>query len=119
MGPDYYIATDRWRRISSLKLEPRLLAELSSHCDEFLVHAADVEGKRNGIEEAVVRIMSEGSPIPAAYAGGIRNIGDIRRIAEIGEGRIDFTVGSALDLFGGPLAFKELAAAYAKKEGER
>ncbi len=112
VGGEYFIATDRWQKISSLKLEPALLQELSDDCDEFLVHAADVEGKRQGIEEAVVRIMNEGSPIPAAYAGGIRNNEDIKRIEEIGQGRIDFTVGSALDLFGGPLAFEELATAY-------
>ena len=112
VGHEYYIATDRWQKISSLRLEPSLLQSLSGRCDQFLVHAADVEGKRNGIEEPVVRILNEGSPIPAAYAGGIRNFEDIERIGELGGGRIDFTVGSALDLFGGPLSFEELAAAY-------
>ena len=108
----YLIVTDRWQRFSSLHLCAEILEYLSSSCDEFLVHAADVEGRREGIEEEVVRILGTSSPLPAAYAGGIRNRDDIETVRTLGRDRVDFTVGSALDIFGGPLSFETLAVDY-------
>ncbi|MCR5502003.1 MAG: phosphoribosylformimino-5-aminoimidazole carboxamide ribotide isomerase [Lachnospiraceae bacterium] len=104
----YYIVTDRWQRFTDVELTAGLLSELSGACNEFLVHAADVEGKQAGIEEEAVRILAS-SPVPATYAGGIRNLSDVEKIRELGLGKVDFTVGSALDLFGGALPFETVA----------
>ena len=61
------IVTDRWQTFTDTELTQDLLRELSAYCDEYLVHAVDAEGKAEGIEEDVVRILKD-SPIPATYA---------------------------------------------------
>ncbi|MBR2737585.1 MAG: phosphoribosylformimino-5-aminoimidazole carboxamide ribotide isomerase [Lachnospiraceae bacterium] len=101
------IVTDRWQKMTDTVLDGRALEDLSAYCDEFLVHAVDAEGKQEGIEEELAALLGQASPIPATYAGGIRGAEDIARIREAGGGRVDFTVGSALDLFGGSLSFDE------------
>ena len=106
----YVIATDRWQSLSGIALTPELVGRLSACCDEFLVHAVDVEGKREGIDEELVRLLAEWSPIPATYAGGIRSISDLERVRITGKDRIDATIGSALDLFGGTLAYRDVVA---------
>ncbi len=98
----YYIVTDRWQKDTDCILSPELLRDLGEHCDEFLVHATNVEGLRGGIETGVVKILTE-SPIRATYAGGIGCMEDIDLIYEEGKGMVDFTVGSALTLYGGDL----------------
>ncbi|MBQ9464744.1 MAG: phosphoribosylformimino-5-aminoimidazole carboxamide ribotide isomerase [Lachnospiraceae bacterium] len=103
----YVIVTDRWQKMTDTVLDGRALEDLSAYCDEFLVHAVDAEGKQEGIEEELAALLGQASPIPATYAGGIRGAEDIARIREAGGGRVDFTVGSALDLFGGSLSFDE------------
>ena len=85
------------------------MEELAGYCDEYLVHAVDGEGKQNGICREAVEILA-GSPIPAVYAGGISSYEDIELIREYGKGNVDFTIGSALDLFGGSLAFDDVIA---------
>lgn len=107
----YVIVTDRWQKMTDTVLGPETLEDLSAYCDEFLVHAVDVEGKQEGIEEDLVSLLAKAASVPVTYAGGIRGMEDIRRIREVGAGRIDFTVGSALDLFGGSLSFEEVSAA--------
>ena len=97
----YYVVTDRWQRFTSLKVCPETLEWLSSHAGEFLVHGVDVEGMCAGIEEELVELLGMYSLIPCTYAGGIRSMEDIEAIWELGKGRVDFTVGSALDIFGG------------------
>lgn len=104
----YYIATDRWQRETNIKITPVLLERLSAYCDEFLIHAVDVEGKREGMEEELLRELAKWRGIPITYAGGVRNMEDVRRLKEIGEGRIDVTIGSALSLFGGTLDLEEV-----------
>ena len=106
----YVIATDRWQSLSGIALTPELVGRLSACCDEFLFHAVDVEGKREGIDEELVRLLAEWSPIPATYAGGIRSISDLERVRITGKDRIDATIGSALDLFGGTLAYRDVVA---------
>ena len=106
----YFIVTNRWQCFTDEELTPKLLNELSQSCDEFLVHASDVEGKQNGVCEDVIKILSK-SPIPVTYAGGIHSLSDIRLIRELGEGRVDFTVGSALKIFGGSLELKDVIEA--------
>ena len=88
----YFVATDRWQVISDVLFDKKLLTDLSKYCDEYLVHAVDVEGKKSGINEEIASILKT-SPIPVTYAGGISEISDIEKIKAIGEGRIDFTIG--------------------------
>jgi phosphoribosylformimino-5-aminoimidazole carboxamide ribotide isomerase len=105
---DYYIVTDRWQKFTNVKIDKQVIADLSQYCDEFLVHAADVEGKCRGIEKEVVVLLKDSVQIPTTYAGGVRNIDDLALIKDLGGDRIDVTVGSALDIFGGrELTYRE------------
>ena len=101
----YYVVTDRWQKFTEVVLNHEVLDELSSYCDEFLIHAVDVEGKASGIEEELVRMLGSWNQIPITYAGGVRNEEDLRKLSTLGQGRIDVTIGSALDLFGGSMEF--------------
>lgn len=102
----YYIVTDRWQKFTKEKITEDLLGHLADYCDEFLVHAVDVEGMAQGIEEDLVRLLGEWNRIPITYAGGISDYDDIARLKELGRGRINITIGTALDLFGGPLNYE-------------
>ncbi len=107
----YYIVTDRWQRFTEVRVTPESLAELSGFCAEFLVHAADVEGKCAGVAADLVELLGKHSPIPTTYAGGIGTMADIDLIHDLGCGRLDFTVGSALDIFGGAtMTYREVVA---------
>lgn len=108
-GNDYYIVTDRWQRFTKTRVTPQILHELSNYCAEFLVHAVDVEGCASGIETDLIPILSACGDIPITYAGGIASMDDIMLLENLGGGHIDFTVGSALDLFGGQLNYQTLA----------
>jgi phosphoribosylformimino-5-aminoimidazole carboxamide ribotide isomerase len=109
-GDTYAIATDRWQNTSTIALTYELLARLAGHCDEFLVHAVDVEGKRQGIDAGLVTFLADASPITTTYAGGIRSIEDLEHVKRIGRDRVDATIGSALDIFGGELAYTDVLA---------
>lgn len=100
----YYIVTDRWQTFTNVELNTDILEKLSGYCDEFLVHGVDVEGKASGIEEELIKILEQ-AEIPVTYAGGIGSLDDLERIRKIGNGKIDFTIGSALDLFGGKIPY--------------
>ncbi len=106
----YFIVTDRWQKFTDVELNAKTLETLSGYCDEFLIHAADVEGKASGIEDAVAKLMGDHSPVPATYAGGISGFDDLEKLRVLGQGRVDFTVGSALDIFGGKMSFERTAA---------
>ena len=95
------IATDRWQTVTSTAVNAENLRELASHCDEFLIHAADVEGLQAGIDEQLVAMLGEHSTIPMTYAGGARSLDDLKRVHELSSGKVDLTIGSALDIFGG------------------
>jgi phosphoribosylformimino-5-aminoimidazole carboxamide ribotide isomerase len=114
-GEQYKIVTNRWQTFTDEAISPALLGRLAKSCGEFLIHAVDVEGKRQGIETKIVDLLGQWGEIPMTYAGGIRSMTDIDRIGELGRGQIDFTVGSALDIFGGHMAYKDLAARYGPK----
>ena len=104
----YYIVTDRWQKFTNVAIVPEVLSDLAKYCDEFLIHAADVEGKCSGIETPLVEKLAKWTPIATTYAGGVRDIGDLQLINEAGSGRLDCTVGSALDIFGGKsLTYRE------------
>lgn len=108
-GDDYVIVTNRWQTFTKETVTFSLLDELAGYCDEFLIHAVDVEGLCRGIEEPLVDLLGRWAGIPVTYAGGIRSMEDIELIREKGQGHIDFTVGSALDIFGGHhLAYKDM-----------
>jgi phosphoribosylformimino-5-aminoimidazole carboxamide ribotide isomerase len=114
-GRHYYIVTDRWQTYTRETITPDLLAHLSGFCSEFLIHAVDVEGQCRGIETSLVAQLGKWAGIPITYAGGIHTLEDIETIETLGGGRIDFTVGSALDIFGGSgLVYKELAGRYGR-----
>ena len=97
----YWVVTERWQRFSALRLDATALAALAGSCAEFLVHGVDVEGTSQGIDLQLVRLLGEHSPIPTTYAGGARSIDDLRTVHDASEGRVDLTIGSALDIFGG------------------
>lgn len=104
----YYIVTDRWQNYTTVELTAQTLDALSESCDGFLVHAVDVEGKAAGIEEPVAALLGSWGKRPVTYAGGVHNFADLDRLRELGRGRVDVTIGSALDLFGGTMAFEEV-----------
>lgn len=107
----YYIVTDRWQKFTDAALSVSLLSLLSSYCDEFLVHAVDVEGKAAGIEIPLVRLLSEFTERPVTYAGGVGNFQDLDLLKQEGRSRIDVTIGSALDLFGGSMPLPDVLKA--------
>lgn len=113
-GEDYYIVTDRWQKFTDVVLTPSVLDELADHCAEFLVHAVDVEGKARGIEEPLVRMLGSWDGIPVTYAGGVGRFDDLRKLKELGQNRLNVTIGSALDLFGGPMNYEETVKFIAK-----
>jgi len=100
-GDGYYVVTDRWQKFTKLRIRETILDELSAYCDEFLVHAVDVEGKCMGIDTRLLELLAVSVPVSTTYAGGIASVSDLELIRTVGQGRIDVTVGSALDIFGG------------------
>ena len=106
----YLIVTDRWQKYTAVELTEQTLEELSEYCDEFLVHAVDVEGKAGGIEEELAGLLGREARIPVTYAGGVHNFRDLEKLKKLGKGKVDVTIGSALDLFGGSMKFEEVLA---------
>lgn len=106
---NYYIVTDRWQKFTNRKLHAETLDFLADHASEFLIHAVDVEGKQSGIDEELLNILAAHSPLPCTYAGGIHSLSDIETIIAAGNGKIGYTVGSALDIFGGKLPYADIA----------
>ena len=106
----YYIVTDRWQKFTDEVITEELLDELSQYCDEFLIHAVDVEGKASGIEKELVSLLGDWGKIPLTYAGGVHSFEDLRLIKKLGHNRVNVTIGSALDLFGGSMKFEDVIA---------
>lgn len=102
----YYVVTDRWQTFTNVEVNEEVLDKLADYCDEFLVHGVDVEGKASGVEEELVRLLADWDRIPITYAGGIGSLEDLREFENISGGRLDFTIGSALDLFGGHIPYE-------------
>ncbi len=97
----YYVVTDRWQKFTDLVVGPETLDQLAASCSEFLVHAADVEGLCGGMETELLRGLAQWSSLPTTYAGGARSLADLEEVEVLSHGRIDLTIGSALDIFGG------------------
>lgn len=106
----YFIVTDRWQKFTDTELTLEVMKELSEYCDEFLIHAVDVEGKAKGIEDGVASMIGAFDEIPVTYAGGIHSFDDIESLRELSSGRADFTIGSALDIFGGQMSFEKVCS---------
>ena len=100
-GADYFVVTDRWQKFTELTVSRETLVRLADYCDEFLIHAADVEGLCRGIDSELVSKLGEWTPIPTTYAGGAKSLADLEEVTRVGNGRVDLTIGSALDIFGG------------------
>lgn len=95
------VAMNRWQTLTELDVTPDTLDCLAAHCAEFLIHAADVEGLCGGIDEELVALLGSWGKIPLTYAGGVATMADVEKVQQLSGGKIDVTVGSALDLFGG------------------
>ena len=78
-----------------------MLDRLAPSCAEFLIHAADVEGLCRGIDADLVMMLGAWGGCPITYAGGAATMTDVEKVQELSGGKVDLTVGSALDLFGG------------------
>jgi len=104
----FWIVTDRWQKFTDVEVGPETLSQLSGYCDEFLVHGVDVEGKMQGIQTELVDLLGKYSPIPATYAGGAGSFSDLDKVNSIGKGNVDLTIGSALDIFGGSIPYKDV-----------
>ena len=121
----YFVVTDRWQNFTDTVVDRRSLGKLAAWCAEFLVHAVDVEGLCRGIDEELVGRLADWSALPTTYAGGAKSLADLETVSRLGKGKIDLTIGSALDIFGGrgiryedAVAFN-LRAATAKAPGAR
>ena len=97
----WVVAMNRWQKITDLEVSHEILAQLADSCAEFLIHAADVEGKCEGIDEELVSMLGDWGKIPITYAGGTSSFHDLERVASLSRNRVDLTIGSALDIFGG------------------
>ena len=104
----YYIVTDRWQKFTQVSLSEKVFDELAEYCAEFLVHAVDVEGKAQGIEMELAQMLGEWGKIPITYAGGVGSFEDLEKLKKAGKNRLDVTIGSALDLFGGNMEYKKI-----------
>ncbi len=100
-GDAYVVVTDRWQKFTDLAISRESLEKLAAWCAEFLIHAVDVEGKCGGIDQELVSRLGQWAPIPTTYAGGASSLADLETVTRLGQGRIDLTIGSALDIFGG------------------
>ncbi|KAE9462884.1 hypothetical protein C3L33_05206, partial [Rhododendron williamsianum] len=112
----YAIVTDRWQKFTDVFLDEKIMDFLATYADEFLVHGVDVEGKKLGIDEELVTLLGRHSPIPVTYAGGVTVTADLERIKAAGMERVDVTVGSALDIFGGNLAYKDVVGWHVQQQ---
>jgi phosphoribosylformimino-5-aminoimidazole carboxamide ribotide isomerase len=100
-GDDYFVVTDRWQKFTELAVNAGTLEKFSGFCAEFLIHAVDVEGLCRGIDGELVEKLSQWTPIPMTYAGGANSLADLEAVTQLGQGKVDLTIGSALDIFGG------------------
>ncbi|KAJ4400344.1 Enzyme that catalyzes the fourth step in the histidine pathway [Didymella pomorum] len=107
----WFVATNKWQTITDFELNAETIALLSPHCSEFLIHAADVEGLQRGIDHELVSQLARWCSIPVTYAGGGRSLEDLELVKSLSGGKVDLTIGSALDIFGGTgVKFEECVA---------
>lgn len=104
----YYVVTDRWQKFTQVPVTLELMERLGECCSEFLIHAVDVEGKARGIETELVSLLAQYEGRPVTYAGGVGSMEDLQRLRAFGKDKLDVTIGSALDLFGGTIPFDKI-----------
>lgn len=104
----YYIVTDRWQKFTDVVVSEMVLDELSEYCSEYLIHAVDVEGKAKGIEEELAELLGNWGKLPITYAGGVGSFSDLEKLRELADNKIDVTIGSALDIFGGNMEYDKV-----------
>jgi phosphoribosylformimino-5-aminoimidazole carboxamide ribotide isomerase len=110
---EYHIVTDRWQKYTDVVLNEKTLNFFADYCDEFLIHAVDVEGKAQGIELELVRMLGRFGRLPITYAGGVHDYEDLLLLKEAGGGRVNVTIGSALEIFGGTMKLSRVLEALA------
>lgn len=116
-GDDFYVVTNRWQTFTEEKVAAETLESLSAYCSEYLVHGVDVEGKSQGIQEELIGILGESSPLPVTYAGGVGRFEDLDLVRQLGNDRVDLTIGSALDIFGGQVSYREVVEWVRRQKG--
>jgi phosphoribosylformimino-5-aminoimidazole carboxamide ribotide isomerase len=104
----WFVVTNQWTTFSDFEVNAANIRELEKYCSEFLIHAVDVEGKQSGIQQNLVRQLAQWVNIPTTYAGGARSIADLEIFKSLTSGKLDITIGSALDIFGGSLPYKQV-----------
>jgi len=118
-GEDYLVVTDRWQKFTELRVDRALLEGLAESCAEFLVHAVDMEGLCKGIDRELVSRLGQATPLPTTYAGGANSLADLETVTRLGRGRVDLTIGSALDIFGGTGVRYAEAVAFNREKPQR
>jgi len=118
-GEKYFVVTDRWQKFTELEISDDTLQTLSGSCAEFLIHAVDVEGLCRGIDRELVEKLGAWTPIPTTYAGGASSIADLEEVTRLGQGRVELTIGSALDIFGGNGVRYEDVVAFNRRQAGR
>mmetsp|Transcript_31019 Transcript_31019/g.77870 ORF Transcript_31019/g.77870 Transcript_31019/m.77870 type:complete len:262 (-) Transcript_31019:20-805(-) len=117
----YYVVCNKWQSFTTLEVSLACMRDLSRYCAEFLIHGVDVEGKRQGIQEDLIALLGEWQPQigrPITYAGGVRNLNDVALIRRLGRANVDYTVGSALDIFGGDLPLADILS-WQQQQGQQ
>lgn len=107
-GDSYYVVTERWQNFTEFEITTDNLKHLEKYCAEFLIHAVDVEGMREGVDTKLIGLIGESVSHPATYAGGLKDCEDITKVFKAGRGRVDLTIGSALDIFGGNISYRDV-----------
>lgn len=110
IGDRFFVVTDRWQKVTQEVIGYNFLDKLAFYCDEFLIHAADVEGRQSGIDRDLVGLIGRYKRVPVVYAGGVSNYRDIELISYLSDNNMDFTIGSCLDLFGGDLVYDRIVS---------
>src|SRR5208283_822591 len=116
---DYFVVTDRWQKFTEVAITPETLRKLAGSCAEFLVHAVDVEGLCRGIDRELVEKLGQWTPVPTTYAGGANSLADLEEVTRLGQGKIDLTIGSALDIFGGTGVKYEDVIKFNRRQGKK
>ncbi|RDW84740.1 phosphoribosylformimino-5-aminoimidazole carboxamide ribotide isomerase [Coleophoma cylindrospora] len=112
----WFVAMNKWQTLTDMEVDEKSIKSLEPYCSEFLIHAADNEGLQKGIDEQLVQKLAEWCSIPVTYAGGGRNLQDLDHVKTLSEGRVDLTIGSALDVFGGSGVTFEECCQWNKKQ---
>lgn len=112
----WFVMTDKWTTFSHFEVNAASIAYIEDFCDELLIHAVDVEGKKGGMQESLVQDLAAWTSIPTTYAGGVRSIEDLEKFNQLAHGKLHVTIGSALSIFGGDLPYTDVVE-YCKKGG--